>query len=182
MFEEYVIGDNESFNLIDRKTLSSGSTTTTFSGLSGENTLIYKIYYSLKITPSGADTSLALKLNSSTSGYDSTEHYSGTYHGHAIVGGGTYIQITRTTNHVVGYVNGVFYLYPSKTHNIGGYRCGNGSGTIYAPGTAFLNMECSGNWNDTTNEITSITIYTSGGSGVMEGKIRLSKMAPTWGD
>lgn len=180
MFEEYVIGDNESFNLLEKKTLASGSTTTTFSNLSGDSTLVYKVMLNLQIVASGSDVKLGVRFNSINTGYDSMEDYDGTAAGGGTVGDGTYYQIVRSTHGLTTNINGIGYIFPNKTYNPGTYKSGFGTFMLYVPGTAILKMNTGFNWGN-ANEITTMTFYTIG-SGSMNGNIRLSKMAPTWGD
>lgn len=181
MFEEYVIGDNESFNLLEKKTLPSSSTTTTFSNLLGDSTLLYRLIINLKITTSGSETKLGLRFNTSATGYNSTEDYSGKYNGGGTTGNGTYLQLCRSFDNANTYIDGIYYIFPNKNVNQGGYRSGFGNYNIYVPGTSIIMTKNSGHWSNTSDQITGITIYRVG-SGTISGQIRLSKMAPTWGD
>jgi hypothetical protein len=179
MFEEYVIGDNESFNLLKKESITNG-TTKTFSNLLGDQTFMYRIYYNLTITPSaGNDSILALRFNGDTgNNYDTAEHYSGTAHSGSVLTPVNLIELSRTTNTTTTHINGWAYVFSDKDDQPGGYRSVRSWSNVYAPGTALMMLDTGGNWINTTSEITSMTILCT--NGTMSGKFRISKMSPTW--
>jgi len=179
MFEEYVIGDNESFNLLTKESITSG-TTKTISNLLGDSTFMYRLYYNLTITPqAGTDSILMLRFNGdSGNNYDTAEHYSGTAHSGGVLVPVNMIQLSRTTNTTITHINGWAYIFANHADQPGGYRSVRSWSNIYAPGTALMMLDTGGNWVNTTSEITSITLSCS--TGTMTGKFRLSKMSPTW--
>jgi hypothetical protein len=154
--------------LIESKTLSAETTTTTFSSLDLFTDKLLYGQFDLDIVNNGSERMINLQFNSDTTSgnYDNTQiHIAYSYFGVQHNWGGNQVVMrgwgTGNTN-----LRGYF-----KVRGKSGYRklfeCFSGTPTSER-------FESILNWNDTTNNVTSFTLTISDGS--MSGSIELYRM------
>lgn len=179
MYDEQVIGDADTFNIVDKVTLGAEASHT-FTNLSGETNQVFKLDYCIKANPNNTSNKIfGAQFNSDTSGsgYQYAEDYGG-----ASSGGnsGTYslAQFARTMGSVESRIYGTTYIY-SYLDLPDSYRAWRGQSFVRAIGTGNFIMNCGGYWvTDTTNELETIKVMVN--ADTMTGDIILWKKSITW--
>lgn len=155
--------------LIESKTLSAGTTTTTFSSLNGDSDLEYLLLFDLTLASASGDHQLNLYFNSDTgSNYDRVNHgVLDSTHG---VGEDTQTFITYQRSSETTYTSGKVEIQ-AKTGKQRTYS----SDYIFNAGTYNRVYNNTIWWSNTANNLTSIVLTMQSGSS-MSGTIKLYKM------
>lgn len=181
--EETIQGDAELFNLIDRQYFpeDTGSQSIEFTDLTGNDTFMYKLRYHLYIHPDGSNRNIKIQFNN-----DTATHYSGgeSYYG-STTGGTTFSagggKIARTFSNINCRINGIGYIYPQVTDD-GDYRGYKTEFLLESSTTQQYEVKMFGHWQNTADEITTITIYSTDGTGsgywLSNSWVELFKLAP----
>lgn len=154
---------------IETKTLAAGSTTTTFSSLNGDVDGIYLLKFNILLTATGVDRTLNLNINGSSSNMGSTR----------LLGTDSGVGYTSTSSIILG-ANGWAKDGPiwgeCNIHATSGViRPINGGWNHFATDKSHAMVQSyTGYWDNTTDNITSLTCVISGGS--FSGWFKLYKM------
>lgn len=176
MFREYVVGDLDGWNLIGTWDPVLG-TTHTFTGLKGNTVTQYKLEYHLKVFAGGTDRGLKIQFNGdTTSNYGWATHFYGTSHNHLSYGPLTSCEIACSISSADTVINGHTIIDTPTTLPDG--RRGYDSYNRLRSSTESFKRDYYGTWLDTTNEITSLTVFISGGS--VTGSVKLFARSITW--
>lgn len=156
--------------LVEEKNLDAGTTTCTFSGLDGDVDEEYLLETNVNMVRTGAYTNLVLQFNNQATTYNSSSR--------------------ESLNGTTSTINVAFLYIASTGNSLNGISKGRAtlfvkSGTVRQILTTFIssrigyvaNVVGAGDWANTSDNITSITLLASD-SGSFSGKIRLWKRIP----